>query len=154
RGPVQPARAMEITRQIALGLEAIHRLDIFHRDIKPRNIMVIEGTPDIVKILDFGFSKVPLERFSPTVAEAISVTSQGMVFGTVGYMAPETAYGMHAVTHKSDLYAVGVLLYEMLTGRHPFDDTDSKALFLRHQTDRPPPFRIRTPGCSIPAELE
>src|SRR5262249_1396198 len=105
-------------------------------------------------ILDFGFTKVPLERFSPSVAEAISVTSRGTVFGTVGYMAPETAYGMHAVTHRSDLYALGVLLYEMLTGLHPFDDKDSKTLFQRHQLERPPAFRARCPSRPIPPELE
>src|SRR5262249_32843996 len=154
REPIAIERATEIARQIPLGLDAIHRLDIFHRDLKPRNVMIVEGTPDVVKILDFGFAKVPLERFSPSVAEAITVTSKGTVFGTVGYMAPETAYGMHAVTHKSDLYALGVLLYEMLTGLHPYDDKDSKALFQRHQLEKPPSFRARSPGRKIPPDLE
>ena len=124
--------------------------------------MVIEPSPegrargetDVVKVLDFGFAKVPLERFSATVADALTVTAKGTIFGTVGYMAPETAYGMHAVTHLSDLYAVGVIFYELLTGKHPFDPTEPRALFRCHQETPPPPIRERAPGVRVPHALE
>jgi serine/threonine-protein kinase len=154
RGAMPWRRAADIARQIACGLEAIHRLDIFHRDLKPRNIMVIEGTPDTVKIIDFGFAKVPLERFTADATEAINVTARGMVFGTVGYMAPETAYGMHAVTAQSDLYALGVILYELLSGVHPFEPKEPRALFECHSTQKPPRIHKRAPGVSVPAPLE
>jgi serine/threonine-protein kinase len=154
RGPVPVERAVHIARQLAQALAAIHKLDIFHRDIKPRNVMVVEGSPDVVKLIDFGFAKVPLERFAKTVAEAMSVTAKGTVFGTVGYMAPETAYGMHAVTDRSDLYALGVILYEMLAGVPPFGEKDAKKLFQLHQKAAPPLVSERAPDRAIPQALE
>src|SRR5262245_20602958 len=93
RGPIPAARAASIARQVAEALEAAHDLEICHRDVKPRNIMVMEGKRDRVKLIDFGLARVPVERFGDT-AEALSVTTAGTVFGTVAYMAPETARGM------------------------------------------------------------
>jgi serine/threonine-protein kinase len=147
-------QATEIARQIAQGLDAIHKLDIVHRDLKPRNVMICPGPPLLVKLIDFGFAKVPLERFASTVREASALTTQGMVFGTVGYMAPETAFGMMSVTPKSDLYALGVILYEMLVGKHPYDAKEPKALYHAHQFNPPPPFAERAPDREIPEELE
>jgi eukaryotic-like serine/threonine-protein kinase len=154
KGRIPPKQAVEIARQIAQGLHAIHKLDIVHRDLKPRNVMVSEGPPLLVKLIDFGFAKVPLERFASSVREASALTSQGTVFGTVGYMAPETAFGMMSVTPKSDLYALGVILYEMLVGKHPYDAKEPKALYHAHQFNPPPSFAERAPDREVPEELE
>jgi serine/threonine-protein kinase len=154
RGPIALERAVDIARQIALGLDAVHRLNIFHRDLKPRNIMVTSGEPETVKLIDFGFAKVPLERFASSIAEASARTTREKVFGTIGYMAPETAFGMPAVTDRSDLYALGVILYEMLTGAHPFDEEDSKALFRCHMMTAPMPFGKRAPDRELPRAIE
>ncbi len=155
RGPVQPERAADIARQIARALDAIHRLDIWHRDLKPRNVMLVEGKSDVVKLIDFGFARVPLERFSESgFGESMRVTSKGAIFGTIGYIAPEAVDGMHAVNDRSDLYALGVILYEMLTGQHPFDEKDMLKLFQAHRSRKPPSFRERAPDRTIPRALE
>ncbi|HVY46394.1 MAG TPA: serine/threonine-protein kinase, partial [Minicystis sp.] len=118
-------RAARIARQLAQALGAAHKHGIVHRDVKPRNVMLVEaeGGGDFVKLIDFGFARVPvaeLSRASLVDASAVSsVTEAGVVFGTVGYMAPETALGMRAVDARSDLYALGVILYEMLAGAQP-----------------------------------
>src|SRR5690606_16678018 len=100
-GPLDLERAIHIAKKIAAGLEAIHKLGIVHRDLGPRNVMVNGKPPDEVKLIDFGFAKVPLEKFAAE-AQATALTSKGMVFGTVGFMAPEAGFGMHAVTERSD----------------------------------------------------
>ena len=84
----------------------------------------------------------------------MSLTAEGMVFGTVGFMAPEAAFGMAAVDKPADLYALGVILYEMLTGKHPYDAEGQKALFKCHAMDPPPPFAERAPERAIPAVYE
>lgn len=151
---IEPARAVDIARQIAQGLEAIHQLDIVHRDLKPRNVMVSREPPDTVKIIDFGFAKLPVERFVADAKHAAALTSKGVVFGTVGFMAPEVTFGMHAVKAPADLYALGVMLYEMLTGKHPYDARETKKLFGCHQLDPPPSFAERAPERFIPPALE
>jgi serine/threonine-protein kinase len=158
RGPIPIERAVDIARQIAEGLHAVHELDIVHRDLNPRNVMVSEAPPDHVKLIDFGFAKVPVERFGKggpqSKAEAMSLTAEGMVFGTVGFMAPESAFGMPAVDKPADLYALGVILYEMLTGEHPYDETDQKKLFRCHALDPIPSFAERAPDRDVPETLE
>jgi serine/threonine-protein kinase len=123
RGPLEPSRALAIARDVALGLEAIHAIGIVHRDLAPKNVMVSETPPDTVKVIDFGFAKVPVERFA-NQGPAMALTSKGTVFGTIGFIAPEAAFGMAALGPKADLYALGVIMYEMLAGRHPFEHTD------------------------------
>jgi serine/threonine-protein kinase len=154
RGPIDVDRAVDIARQIARGLDAIHKLGIVHRDLNPRNVMVCDEPPDAVKLIDFGFAKVPIERFSQETKSAAVLTTKGVVFGTIGYVAPESAFGMHAVGIPADLYALGVLLYEMLTGEHPFDKSDQKELYRSHQMEPPPPFHERAPERDVPRGLE
>jgi serine/threonine-protein kinase len=160
-GRLPPARAVAIARKLASALGAAHDVGIVHRDLKPSNVMLVEGTDDGVKLIDFGFAKL---RFSdvPTLAppadEPVApeklLTQAGVVLGTVAYMAPEAALGMAAVDHRSDLYALGLILYELLAGLHPFDATEPVRLFLQQRTVPPPPIATRTPGATVPAELE
>lgn len=154
-GPVEPLRAARIARQIAAGLLAAHDMAIVHRDIKPLNILLGEGTADTVHIVDFGLAKVPVDALSVLDADGRrSLTQAGVLFGTIAYMAPEAALGMRNVEKRSDLYALGVVLYELLAGKHPFTATAPVALFAQHRNDIPPPIAERSPGVVVPAELE
>ncbi len=150
-GPLTCERAIAIAREIALGLEAIHQLGIVHRDLAPKNVMISRAGK--VKLIDFGFAKVPVEKFSGA-QESLALTTKGTVFGTVGFIAPEAAFGMHAVGEKADLYALGVILYEMVAGKHPFDASDQKKLFRAHSFDEPPPPSRRAPQRDIPLVIE
>jgi serine/threonine-protein kinase len=151
RGPLPEARALDIALQIAHGLDAIHELDIVHRDLNPRNVMLAED--DLVKLIDFGFARVPLQNFEGS-DDTMSITTMGEVFGTVGFIAPEAVHGMVAVDEPADLYALGVILYEMLTGQHPFDAKGHKQLFRAHTQDEPPPPSSRVPRAAIHPAIE
>jgi len=118
QGPLAPERALEITRQILRGLQYAHGHGVMHRDLKPTNIFVTplpEGTEQ-VKILDFGFAKF----FAGARADEPQLTAVGMAFGTPAYVAPEQVTEGISVDGRADLYAMGVLLFEMLAGRRPF----------------------------------
>jgi len=163
RGPMPASRAVHIARQLAAGLQAAHDMEVVHRDVKPRNVMVIEAQGDLVKLIDFGFAKVELKRLSAVAAQAgrddvgaepERLTGAGVVFGTVAYLAPEAAFGMEAVDARSDLYALGLMFYELLAGKHPFTATDPVALFTQQCTLMPPPIAERAPGVQVPPEIE
>ena len=151
-GPMAPARALAITRQIADGLAAAHGAGIVHRDLKPDNVLLVEreGVKDIVKVLDFGIAKVHLDEGSGHRP----LTQIGTIFGTPQYMSPEQGQG-RTVDARSDLYALGVLLYEMLAGKLPFDADDLVVLITRHVTEPPPPLpaEIPAPVRALVAEL-
>ena len=116
-GPLPWPRARKILRQIASALSAAHSKYVYHRDLKPANIFVVlkPGEQDFVKIIDFGIAKIADEN------ETRQLTRSGMILGTADYMSPEQARG-RAVTHLSDQYSLGIVAYEMLTGRVPFHD--------------------------------
>ena len=132
QGPVPPTRAVELMRQVLSGLAHAHELGIIHRDIKPANIVLSQkaGLGDHVKILDFG-----LARFS---AQASRLTV-GIAVGTPAYMAPEQCSGQ-AIDARTDLYACGVMLYELLAGEKPFHSvTDDPVEVVRMHLFKPPP---------------
>ena len=172
-GPLPETRAVHIARQIAAGLGAAHAIGVLHRDLKPRNVMLVEPDPkgaagppsvneraprrDHVKIIDFGLCKLPLERIS-TVGDdtrrVAALTGKGVVFGTPPYMAPETALGMDSVDERADLYALGIVAYKMLAGVHPFDATTETEHILANRVCIPPPIRVRAPGVDVSREVE
>ena len=139
RGPMPPAEALPIAKQIADALEAAHEQGVVHRDLKPANIKVrADGT---VKVLDFGLAKAmgPAGSSSAEVANSPTLTThatqQGVLLGTAAYMAPEQARGK-AVDRRADIWAFGVVLYEMLTGRRAFaGETASDTLAAVLKTD-------------------
>ena len=164
-GPLAVQRSIRIARQIALALERAHEAGIVHRDLKPENVMLVkkEGEPDFVKVLDFGIAK--LLEGAASASEAISrrnvangspaqpLTRLGTVLGTPEYMAPEQALG-EAVTPAADLYGVGVMMYEMLTGKHPFDPPDRMAMLSFHIVAPVPMMADRAPEVDVPPAVE
>ena len=135
-GALEPRRALVLARQILEGVGHAHAQGIVHRDLKPDNILLVDmGGWDRVKIIDFG-----LVKLIGDVADAFgaaALTRTGIVFGTPAYMAPEQALGRH-IDGRTDIYTLGVILFEMLTGRLPFMDKDPMAL-MRHHAKTPPP---------------
>src|SRR5262245_8845777 len=156
RGPIEPERAIKIVRQIVLALRAAHQLGIVHRDLKPENVMIIqkEREPDSVKLLDFGIAKVPVSDLAATrgASEAI-LTKLGVVYGTPEYMAPEQALG-EELDGRADLYALGVIFYEMLCGVRPFEADSRVVLLGMVATKTPPRLAERVPGTKVPPEIE
>ncbi len=127
RQRLHPAEVVHIALQLLNGLGAAHGAGVLHRDLKPDNIFLVgtkAGIRDFVKIIDFGISKFNLGK------DEMRMTATGMVVGTPYYIAPEVAKGLGDVDHRADLYAVGVILYEALAGRVPFDaDNFNNLLF-------------------------
>jgi len=155
RGPLPPDRALRIARQIALGLDAVHAIGIVHRDLKPENVMLVSegGAHDVVKVLDFGIAKVPAAHEAGRHPGRAPLTQVGVAYGTPEYMAPEQALSGN-VDARADLYALGVMLYEMLSGRRPFDSMDRGELIRLVTTAPPPPLAARVPGGMLPPALE
>ncbi len=133
-GPLEVPRAVDFTMQILAGLEHAHRRGMVHRDLKPENVFVVQDDDgaELIKIIDFGIFTVLDDGM-----ESERLTRAGMVFGTPAYMSPEQAAG-GKVDERTDLYAVGVLLYEMLAGKPPFQ-ADAPGILLRMQLLAEPP---------------
>jgi serine/threonine-protein kinase len=143
---VPAARAASYTWQALQGLGAVHAGKVLHRDLKPANLMLepSPGPVDRVVLIDFGFAA--LEGSS-------KLTAQGHVVGSLTYLAPERLRG-EAGDERSDLYAMGVILYELLAGRPPFVGADDFELINLHLAEPPPLIDAVAPGTSVPTELE
>ena len=151
--PFPAARAIRITAQIARALAAAHDKGIVHRDLKPENVFLLDrdGRQDFVKIVDFGIAKV-----TPPSGKAAEprLTRAGSVFGTPEYMAPEQAAGRNDTDGRVDIYALGVLLYEMICGRVPHrSDSMVRTLAMQMLDPIEPPSKVR-PDLQIAPELE
>jgi serine/threonine protein kinase len=144
-GRLAAARAVHIARQVCAALAEAHARGVVHRDLKPSNVMLVTRgrDDDFVKVLDFGIAKV----------KGVALTNSNMVFGTPEYMSPEQLRGQE-LDGRSDLYAVGVVLFEMLAGRLPFVCETPEQLMTSHLESLPPPLSQAAPGVEVPAELE
>ncbi len=143
---------LDILAQVLLGLSAAHEKGIVHRDIKPENIFLARrsGLPDIAKLLDFGVSKMIVRGLGD---EEMSLTRTGMVMGTPYYMSPEQARGDRNLDARVDIYACGVMLYEVLTGRRPFTAPNYNALLLSIIQTTPRPARELRPHLPVGFEM-
>jgi serine/threonine-protein kinase len=146
RPGLEIARAIHFTLQTLRGLQVAHDAGIIHRDMKPSNCFVInkEGEPDFVKLLDFGISKVGQGQ------KSASLTQTNSALGTPLYMSPEQAKSPRDVDLRSDLYSVGVILYELLSGRTPFNSESGEftEILFKLFTQDPPPIRAVRPDIS------
>jgi len=150
QGAIPVARALHIAIQLSDVLGAVHDNDVVHRDLKPDNIILLNknGDPDFVKLLDFGIAKLRESHDRPDSR----LTAAGVVLGTPGYMAPEYVLG-NEVDHRFDIYALGVVLYQMLTARMPFEAESWGKLILKQTTEAPenPSIYIEH---TLPADLD
>jgi serine/threonine-protein kinase len=149
-GAFDPHRAVRIVRQICQALRAAHREGIVHRDLKPANIHLIEldGEVDFVKLFDFGIAKLTAPNAD------VPITTAGTI-GTPRYMAPEQALGPDAkLDHRADIYALGCIAYELLSGRPPFIDPSYAPLLYKHLHERPPSFAEIRADLTIDSVLE
>jgi hypothetical protein len=148
-GRLEVDRALKIFVQVCEGLEYVHAYEIVHRDLKPSNIMLIdpEGEQPTVKLVDFGIAKMM------DASETMNLTRTGEVFGTPAYMSPEQAQGS-ALDQRSDIYSLGCVLYEALTGAPPFSGQSHVDLIMRQVHDKPRPMSVACKGQHFPNSLE
>jgi serine/threonine-protein kinase len=154
-GPMPAPRVCAIAKQVAAALDAAHSIGMVHRDIKPDNIVLVQA-PDgeKAKVLDFGIARVKEGEKKPE-AKDVDLTGGGFVVGTPTYLSPEQAQGKRGddLDGRSDLYSLGVVMYQMLTGRVPFKSSDPMDLLIAHIQQDPPPIRTVRPELAIPEPL-
>ncbi|MCC6555492.1 MAG: serine/threonine protein kinase [Polyangiaceae bacterium] len=150
-GPLPVERAIPVLIQVCGALQEAHMQGIVHRDLKPENIFLSTngGLKDYPKVLDFGLAKVTERELRPG---SIMLTQEGMVFGTPEFMSPEQAQGK-VLDARSDIYSLATILYEVLTGKLPFDARTPMEYIQMHVTKPPIPLDERIPGKKFPAGL-
>ncbi len=158
RGTPQPIeRVARLLDQLCDVLQEAHDAGVVHRDLKPSNLMLLDGRPagkDHLKVLDFGIAKILKEKGGDHGdGDAPTLTQAGSFMGTPQYASPEQARG-DEIDGRSDLYTVGVILYEWLTGHRPFDGKGWQALLIEHLNTPPPPFAARNPEAAVPEAVE
>ncbi|HKO62143.1 MAG TPA: protein kinase [Pyrinomonadaceae bacterium] len=149
--PLDPARAVSLMLQISDAVAAAHEAGIIHRDLKPANVFIVQraDVPSVVKVLDFGIAKLAAEMLDDD--EPMTLTQFGAMIGTPRYMSPEQCDGAE-LTPAADVYSLGIILYEMLTGTVPFSGSTPLAIALKHSTEAPRPPRDFV--SNIPEPLE
>ncbi len=164
-GLLEADHALRIAYQVGLSLREAHRMGIVHRDLKPSNIMVDlhHSRPDSVKVLDFGLAKILdpetsgsisfAEEFQEIMKQGQSLSKHGVVIGSPGYMAPEQIEG-EEVDKRTDIYSLGVILFEMLTGTKPFKGLNSIATLMLHLNAELPTFFEANADVVVPEEVE
>ncbi len=151
RGPLAPGTIVELLSQVLAALAVAHDMAVVHRDLKPENIMIVRGKSDdgraidIVKVCDFGIAKILDSSRASAREPDRKHSTAGLVVGTPAYMSPEQARG-EKQDARSDLYAVGVVLYELLVGRVPFEAETLLGVALKHVSERPEPPSARVAG--------
>jgi serine/threonine-protein kinase len=153
-GPLRVPRVCSIIKQVASALDAAHRLGMVHRDIKPDNIALIERPEgELVKVLDFGIAKMKEARVGE--ASGMTLTGTGMVIGTPQYISPEQAMGKRGdeLDGRSDLYSLGVVMYEMLTAALPFKAETTMGMLLAHLQQQPRPIPTLRPELQVPEPI-
>ena len=140
RGPLLVDDCLRLLAQVAEALSVAHERGIIHRDIKPTNLFLVQGDVGRVKILDFGIAR--------RIASSQAMTRTGTVIGTPEYMAPEQARGSRDITLAADLFSLGCVLYECLTGQPPFVAEHIAAVLVRILFEEPVPIEVRRPGIS------
>ncbi len=150
-GPLDPARAVSIMLQVCAAVGAAHDAGLIHRDLKPANIFIEQrpNLPAIVKVLDFGVAKFAVEEHDDDYK---TLTQVGAIIGTPRYMSPEQCSGAAPLTPASDVYSLGIILYEMLTGAVPFSADTPLAVALKQVSETPRP--LHEIVLTIPADLE
>jgi serine/threonine-protein kinase len=149
--PLSEARVVRLMSQVLSALADAHAASVIHRDLKPENIMVEQrrGEADFVKVLDFGIAKI----VDGTNDEGPALTRAGFVCGTPEYMSPEQARGAQ-LDHRSDLYAVGVILYQLMSGMLPFDSDSAVGFATKHLVEQPVTPTARRPEAKVSAAME
>jgi serine/threonine-protein kinase len=141
QGHMGPDRALPIVYQISSALHAAHEAGIIHRDLKPENVYITKkGDAEFVKILDFGISKI-----HDVESDKVGITKTGHVLGTPLYMSPEQAKGMTRLDRRADIYSLGVILYEMVSGEPPFSGENYFQLIWKHSNEPPPEVKADVP---------
>jgi serine/threonine-protein kinase len=152
-GPLPPRRVLHIASQVAASIADAHHKGIVHRDLKPDNVMLTERgrDKDVVRVLDFGIAKLRDEQNKAQTQNPM--TRQGDLVGTPQYMAPEQIRG-EEVDGRTDVYALGTIVYEMVTGRLPFEGPSLMAILSRHLLDTPEPPTRRRPDLALPPAID
>jgi serine/threonine protein kinase len=145
--PFSVPRTIHIAKQVLSAIGEAHAVGVIHRDLKPENIMLtrIGDDDDFVKILDFGVAK--------KIVTQTFATREGLIFGSPKYISPEAAMG-EKIDARSDLYSLGVMMYQMLAGKLPFKGTTPIELLMEHINAQPPPLRSQAEASDVPVELE